>query len=439
MYLKSGLSELSHFLEGRTIHQITAVGTRLWCVLDDEIALYQNRKISYFSKYELNIEGKLNDVIEDGDYVLIASSGGIYRLPLRSFLQPNKRILPKLYVKGLTINGTERNLPDEFTLTYGENNLQFEFGSVFFRSSARMVYHYTLINQKTDELFEYQSSSGRHALYNLAPGKYKLLVKAISGSVESTPLTYFFKVKRPFYMTWLFWIATLLVLSLISAFVLRLRVVALKKEQQRIRKLYEFEQQALRAKMNPHFLFNVLNSIQQFFLRNDGLQGHKYLKRFAELVRLVLKNTDKTYVTIEEELDYLGRYVELEQLRSNTPFEFRVNVAEYDRVKAYFIPSMTIQPFIENSIWHAFKEVESGLIELSIRLKTNCLHISIQDNGLGFDPNILDEGNSNSKGISIVRERLKVLKKYGHNGLDLSISSDATTGTRVGLIISTEK
>ncbi len=427
-----------NYFGGRTVHQVRVFGNHVWMVLNEEIAFTDGSDLRIFSQQELNLSGRVTDVFETDHVLLIASSSGLYQIPIDDLFNHKTKILPKVFLNSFLVNGNETRLANETILDFDQNSLQFEFDVVYFKSTSNVSFKYDLVNESTGERFSNRSSSGSYSIYDLSPGFYQLIVTVSSGSRISEPLVYHFEVKRPFYQRVYFWIVIGSVLFGLIFFFVRRKSQALKKEHNRMRELYDYEQQALRAKMNPHFLFNVLNSIQKFFLTNDNLQGHKYLKRFAELVRLVLNNTDKTYVSVEEELDYLHRYIELEQLRSNSSFDFIVKVDNMDKVKNCLIPSMTIQPFIENSIWHAFKGKEEGVVSLEIAMVDNSLKICVKDNGCGFDLNDTKHKTA-SKGINIVLERLEVLKKYGHKGLALKIDAQKGKGTEVELIIPLKK
>ena len=191
-------------------------------------------------------------------------------------------------------------------------------------------------------------------------------------------------------------------------------------------KLLSLEQQNLNASMNRHFIFNALNSIQYFINRNDRLQANKYLSRFAKLIR---KNLDcasakNNLTTLEEEIERIQLYVELEKMRFDNCFQFEVSIAEDVDVESVLIPAMLFQPFIENAIWHGLLPNEDdGLIKLNISYINETLCLKISDNGIGIDESTLRKEKSEnlhkSQGMRITSDRIQILRKLADDNIRL--------------------
>ncbi len=176
----------------------------------------------------------------------------------------------------------------------------------------------------------------------------------------------------------------------------------------------ELEMQALRAQMNPHFIFNCLSSINRFILKNESKTASNYLTRFSRLIRMVLINSEKPLITLEDELQMLRLYLEMERLRFKDNFDFSItflNEIDDDNV---FIPPLLIQPFCENAIWHGLMQKDGhGMLEINFRLENAILYCTIKDNGVGREKAEAYKSKSAEKGKSmglhITSERLALL------------------------------
>ncbi|MFT5821622.1 MAG: tetratricopeptide (TPR) repeat protein [Crocinitomix sp.] len=191
----------------------------------------------------------------------------------------------------------------------------------------------------------------------------------------------------------------------------------LSKQQQSIieKQNKEIEMKALRSQMNPHFLFNSLNSIKHFIIKNESTVAAGYLTKFAKLVRLVLENSKHNLISLQEELDCLNYYLELEKLRFDGKFDFKItNDAEAISVQ---VPPLILQPFIENAIWHGILNKVDGLGQINIVVKDmeNAVQIEICDNGIGRKKaaDIVAESGLQKKsmGLTLTHDRLKVLNR----------------------------
>jgi sensor histidine kinase YesM len=200
----------------------------------------------------------------------------------------------------------------------------------------------------------------------------------------------------------------------------------------------ELEYQVLRAQMNPHFIFNALNSIQGFFSEQDFAQGNEYLGAFGQLMRRVLDQSSQHAISLAEELDTLSLYLRLEQARLKDKFHFEIDLQEDLDESMIFLPPLILQPFAENAIWHGIAPKEGpGLIRIRCSMpdgRDDLLHVEIADNGIGLRAAALHARKAHtSRGVSIIRERL------GPQGSirteELTDESGAARGTRVLLQI----
>ena len=225
----------------------------------------------------------------------------------------------------------------------------------------------------------------------------------------------------------------------------RFQLSKLKKEMETERVKASLELTAIRAQMNPHFIFNVMNSIRIFMQNHDLKSAEKYLTKFSKQVRYVLDNSDKQIVSLENELNSLRNYVELEMQQFENGFAFNINCEAGVEVSDYELPSLLLQPFVENAIKHGISRMESGgKICIDIRRKGENLLISIEDNGIGMKEAIeWNEANREpheSRGTKIIFQRIEAYNKFFRKNIraeihDLHTETGNKSGTRVEIEI----
>ncbi len=201
-----------------------------------------------------------------------------------------------------------------------------------------------------------------------------------------------------------------------------------------------FEQKALRAQMNPHFIFNSLNSIQKYILQNQSQEAYDYLAKFSKLIRQVLMNSERSDITIKDEKVLLELYVELEQRRFKNRFDYSIICSAIVPLN-FKIPIMLVQPFVENAIWHGLMNLnrtKHGLLTIDFELEQDNLKIQIKDNGIGREAAALKRKDSEyrSVGMMFTQKRLELLKESGNINakieiIDLKDENGNANGTSV--------
>jgi LytS/YehU family sensor histidine kinase len=248
-------------------------------------------------------------------------------------------------------------------------------------------------------------------------------------------------------------LAAILLLAILLFYIFRQRVRNQKMVTQKNaeitevsfkQQLSELEMKALRAQMNPHFVFNCLNSINRMILGGDIKDASGYLTKFSRLIRKVLENSEKNMVSVADELTMLKAYIQLESLRFKGKISYKTEIDKNLNLDSTFIPSMVLQPLVENAIWHGLMHKEKGgTIKLSIAKDQDILKCSIEDDGVGRDNNnALDNGSfmkEQSMGLKLTAERLKIMGKIGLKRfidiIDLKDENNEAIGTRVDLLI----
>lgn len=274
-------------------------------------------------------------------------------------------------------------LPVDPVLKYYENNLQISYSGISFTSPPDLVYSYKLDGLDID--WRRPSSNNIVSYANLPAGKYLFSVRARTPNSDwSTPALFSFTIQPAFWNTWWF---RLLLLSLAAAIIIvifRNHVKKIKNEVVIKNQLTELEMTALKAQMNPHFIYNALNSIQSLVVSEKKEEAIFYIGTFSRLLRQVLDQSENNLVTLEKELQTLDLYIGLESLRLNIKPTYNVRILNNIQTNDEKIPPLTLQPFIENSLWHGLSKKE-GEKKITITIAANPLWLTctMEDNGVG--------------------------------------------------------
>lgn len=338
---------------------------------------------------------------------------------------------------------------DNVNLKYYENSISIGFNTIGFLLPEKVLYKYRLLgyekNWVTPTIRNYVSYT------NLPSGKYQFQVVAMNydGIWDETPKTLSIFIKAPFYKTWWFYTIFTLFVGVLTYIFYLYRTKQMKDKEkiklQFTKELAEVEMKALRAQINPHFLFNSLNSINNFILKNDTKNASKYLIKFSQLVRSVLNNSSTAFVTIHEELQTIELYLIIEGMRFGNQFTYKIISEDGLNIKLFYIPSLLLQPYVENAIWHGLLHKE-GEKHILITIKKNnekSIAISILDNGIGREMAAsikAKKDKQKSFGMKLGESRLRLLNEsYGGNAsvnvVDLYDSMKIPIGTRIDIII----
>ena len=426
-----------------------------WITNNKGIAKYDpvNNKLEYFDDNAgISTDGFRFDAsfkARDGNLYFGTNHGINYFDPLRI----------KNYAAQLRVDIYQLSLPNSvlyfdssrlLKVKYTDNSAQFYFTAINLTGSHNIAYEYMLKGYDN----EWQKGIDIHeARYpSLPPGKYDFIVKASIDKINWTEASnkVGIEIIPPFWRRWWFVLASsILLIGFIIAIVqLRINRVRYKERLKTIynKKISETEMKALRAQMNPHFIFNSLNSINKYILKNDHTNASRYLTRFAKLIRLILDNSNSREVPLSSELEALRLYIEMESLRFTNKFSYEIMVDENVSADTLQVPPLIIQPYVENAIWHGLLHRESGG-KLSIHVKKtsdNMLQCIIEDNGIGRSKaNELKSKSATankSLGMKLTEERISMLNQYASLNasidiIDLEDDNKEATGTKVILTI----
>jgi len=332
---------------------------------------------------------------------------------------------------------------DTVSLKKGEDNFQLSFACIDFKNADKIKYRYQLFGE--DVTFTQTDHQHRFINYaNLKPGDYRLEIEATNSIGEwSSKKSLVILIPPLLYQVIWFKLGIILVLLIvISAFVLMYyRQIRMKASREQA----ELRLESLRGQMNPHFIFNSLNSINYFISQNDRLSANRYIADFSRLIRSFLGNLSKEYVPFENELELLKDYLRLEHLRFSDKFDYTIEIPEgFDNDSRMVFPGM-VQPFIENAIWHGVRGPVNRKSIVTVKFMQGgdeyCKCI-IEDDGIGrklSEARKSDMPGRKSNGIRIVTERLRIFNQVRQSNLRIMIEDlypdRVETGTRVTIEI----
>jgi ligand-binding sensor domain-containing protein/two-component sensor histidine kinase len=334
-------------------------------------------------------------------------------------------------------------------LKYKEKNLSINFSALAFTMGKNVRFRY-----KLEGLHDWIEAWDRRFVNytNLKGGNYLFQLQAANADqdwneqIAELPI----HIDIPWFQsTWFYLIAISLVVTIIYMSY-RYRINQIRKKE-KLKTEYEkqlanVEMRALLAQMNPHFLFNSLNSIDSYIIKNQSKKASEYLNNFARLIRLILQNSKSNFITLKDEIETLDLYLQMESLRFRNRFIYKIHIDPSLKTEEIQIPPLIIQPYVENAIWHGImhqqKEVK-GKIDIYISVKNNTLTCVVQDNGIGRQKAMELSAQSSgpkkrSMGMQITRDRIEMINKI-HNRFttieitDLKDEKQNAVGTKVQL------
>lgn len=329
-------------------------------------------------------------------------------------------------------------------LSPGQNSFSVDFAALNYLSPASSRYYYKLSPLMKD----FHLNNNGHINFNgLKPGTYTLYVRAgdKAGNIFENEEALVVYIKPGWFQAGWFKILVAIALASIIFYFVRRRIFVIKKEASFRQKIAETEMQALRAQMNPHFIFNSLNSIENFIMLNEKKMASDYLNKFSTLIRSILDSSRNEMVPLVKDMEILKLYVELEQLRFNNKFSYQSNVDPQLLNGDYKVPSLLIQPYIENAIVHGIAHSDKNDLKISIKaeLENDKIKYTILDNGIGrkqaAEYNRQNKPGHKSVGLMITAERIAHFNKQSTTNGSVRITdlseNNSPSGTKVEIIL----
>ena len=434
-------------LSSNYVSNLCVDGNKVWASTNKGISKITFSSLSDF-KYSIDIYSKNDGLPSDEINQVLAAEGKLYiatnsglAIVDESKLTQNS-VAPPIYISSVKVNNRDTVVAPSYVLPYDKNMLYISFVGLSYKNTGAVKYKYMMEGIDKDWKYTYTTE----IQYTTLPhGEYKFVVYAMnnSGVWSKVPANVIFRISPPFWKTW--WFILLICLTVLLLFYVfyayRMRTVALRNNLQL--ELSKNMNKAMSAQMNPHFIFNSLNAIQLFVLKNDPDTSNKYLINFSKLIRMTLNNSQHQMISLADELESLKLFLNIESLRIGADFSYEIVLDDNVDVEIFKVPPMLIQPYVENSIWHGLMH-KSGSKNLKLEIKKTSermMMFVIEDNGVGREV-AAQKKNSNHKslGTKITENRLKMMDslykcKTSVNFVDMKNERDESLGTRVEIEI----
>ena len=382
---------------------------------------------------------EVQELFYDNGLVYAATSNGISVIP-ESYKALTTNI--PTYLVRMRINQKDALISDNYELDYGQQLIQMQFAGVDLNGYFKHLQYKLNDNEKWINLDQ------NTLTVQLTTGEHLLKVRAVdrNGHISDKILLLRFAIAIPFWQNVWFWIVGGILLQ-IALFYIISRYQKRKKEAKLAHKLAEVqtaatEQQAFTSLMNPHFIFNALNSIQHYINMQDRKNANRYLTDFASLIRKNFDAAHQSFIPLEEEIENIKIYLNLELMRFNDRFKFEVQVDNGLEVEDWMIPTMMLQPLLENALLHGLMpSLLPGELVVQIKSQGEDLLIVIMDNGIGLANSLALQGHGThkSRGTELIRKRIKALSHFGANPMVISMEpafdSLSNPGNKVTLLI----
>jgi ligand-binding sensor domain-containing protein/signal transduction histidine kinase len=384
----------------------------------------------------------INELLFDNDTVYAATSNGISIVPANIHVAPFD--IP-VRIINMTIDQRDTAIYRIYKLPYGRKNIQIRFAAIELNGHFKNL-EYSLDGNKSwiplhDNFLNLELNYGEHSL----------AVRAVdqNGNVSRSVLSTEFHIATPYYKTVWFWIIAIIVLQAATIYI-AVKWLKTRKRSRLARQIAgvqnaSLEQQAFTSLMNPHFMFNALNSVQHYINLQDRQNANRYLTDFASLIRKNFEAAQQSFIPLEQELDNLKIYLRLEQMRFSGRFVYNLNIDDNVDPEQWMIPTMMLQPLLENALLHGLMpSAIKGELELTVREIEKFLQLTITDNGIGMKNSLYlrEREGHKSRGMELIQKRIAALSHFASQPISINMSpafeSNSNPGNKVIILIPSE-
>lgn len=427
-------------LSENTILNVKSSSSNLW-VNTDKYVYRINLKTNKSERLGKNLCVNPTDILNleiGSNHVFLSTNKAIYTFPSEIPLKNIQRASIK--INKIESNGKEISLLNRIELKNDNSNVKFYFSCPMLKNRGDYTVKYRV--KGLSDSWENATSESEYIIFPKLPsGKFKFEIKVINPFGEDSKIeSISFIVKEPFWKSIWFILFSALLFIALCIYIASLRIKYIKRKSEAKNTLIKSQLTALKSQMNPHFMFNTLNSLQDLMLKQDFKNTNYYLSKYASLLRTILTNSEKNEITIEEEITMLDAYLKLEKLRFGDDFNYNIECSEEIVNKSFCIPPMIIQPFVENAIKHGLLHL-SGEKKLKIQFQdiSNRIICTVEDNGVGrkksTEINKRQGKSYQSFSTDATDQRIKLMnefhqKEYSVQIFDLEETSEST-GTKV--------
>lgn len=423
----------------KTYYIATNKGLNQLLINDDEFKVfdYNNR---------LGLKGEtINDIKAIDSILYLGTNKELLSFNLN--INKKKIFVPELVIEEITVN--DESNKDFLNLLYTENNIKIKYTGISFLDYEKLIYEYKF---EKDE--NWVTTKNRQLDFkDLPDGNYNLQLKVKSNNSNFSEIKYInFRIKPPFWKTIYFIIicAILMFFTIIFLWKLRIKKIqgrfeierqSLKIKEEKItleKQMVELKQKALRLQMNPHFIFNALNTIKGYYSGGEIIAANKYISKFSRLLRFIL-DSDEQLISLKKEIETLNLYIKLVQLRYQDSFNYNISVDSNIDLDEIGIPPLLIQPIIENAILHGLiPKEDKGFLKVRFFIEKNKLVCFVFDNGIGFSEEKKTQKHK-SRALKITQDRVNFENNVSDNNNLQIIHHKNPSGTEIIIKIPLKK
>ena len=429
---KNGLSSNTitslHFTDDATLWAGSINGLNNIVFLKSNAYKVNNQEFNKF------IPNKIREIKDFEDKLIIATNNGLIYFDYKKQVQ--KTIKIPLYVNSIKINEIDTIVKANYNLSSDKNNIKIKFEAIIYNKTINLKKRYKVLGLDTNWVY---INNNTIRLTQLLNGDYKIIIEVFSKNnvIVSKKQVINITIQKPL---WRKNIMIIIYFAFVLVIFYIIYLLRLKRMQEKMiieQDINWHKKQALFSQMNPHFLFNSLNSINNYILINEKREASKYLTKFSILMRRMLEDVQNEYITIANEIETTKLYLEIESLRLKNKFVFDFIIDKNINIYNNKIPGMIIQPFLENSIWHGIQPLEKeGKITIVFKNNKDTILISIKDNGIGRQEsmkiNSKRKPTHKSFGTSIAYKRIQLLKKIFKKNISIEYTDKFEAGKSLG-------
>ena len=382
----------------------------------------QNGQLSILRQFggtEL-ISKEIIQILPDKNLTTILSKAGLSTI--KNITKSSESYHMPILIRNVMIKNKAVDVNSKPEIEFNNNSLTFEYFGISYFKSGKQTYRHRLLGLETEWVINQQTA----AQYPYLPaGSYRFEVQVLNadGSWGHESARFSFTILQPYWQKWWFLLLVIGFSIFILLSIFRYIIFQQEKRKRMESEISRFEQEALANQMNPHFLFNALNTIQRYILDNDKLSSSRYLSKFSNLMRQTLNHSQMTRVSLKKEIELLKLYIEMESARFKDRFTFEVNCSpEIDQDKTE-IPVFFIQPLVENAIKHGLmNSQEPGVLIVDFKKNNLDLICTVHDNGIGriAAGRLSSSLDKKSVGLHIIQKRISLINRSGNKSIKLS-------------------
>lgn len=446
-------------LSSNTVVKLRLCNNRLWLLNSGNIQLLDVTSDKLINNIPLPIVfgSFVYDVAEINNQAYLTTAEGTYKVQLSNY---NSSAHPINYLSKVIANQND-TLPLTSGLIANEKtkSVEFTIEALWYTDPQSVHFKYRLLGSSVNNWQTAPATQRIFSFTGLTPGKYEFQAVAINGIgiAANKHITYSFSIKKPWWQQWWLYLIVLAVIIDIVYLIVQERIDTIKKNNDLLVETIKLQSEvrnsmltAIKSQMNPHFIFNALNTIQSFIYSNDKSKANSYLGKFSNLIRIVLDSSNKKAISLTEEVETLQLYIDLEIMRFENTLQASIHVDYSLDTDGIFIPPMLIQPFVENAIKHGLlHKINNRTLTISFKASANneALEIEIDDNGIGREKSALlnaqKNDEHNSFAIKANQTRIDLLNQLSKNKIVLEIidkkdANNIANGTTVKLFIPNE-